>query len=226
MSGRSAIIACSVMSLELQAAIGDLPIDLHLLEQGLHNTPQIMPGRIQDKIDQIQSEKPERIILGYGLCSNGIVGVNGGRCPLIAPRCHDCIALLLGSTRRYNEIFSRNPGTYYLTAGWIKESEDPLGCVEGKYAERLGPVKAKRAMDLELKNYTHICYIDNGLGEIEKLRARAMENCRAFNKEYVEVKGTLDYFKELVDIGCHNNSDNFVKIEAGQGLTAEMFLGR
>lgn len=223
MSHPTAVVACSVMELELRTVIGDRSIDLYLLEQGLHNTPQVMPGRIQEKITEALSRGPERILLGYGLCSNGIVGLSGGAVPLVAPRCHDCIALLLGSAKRYNDIFHRHPGTYYLSAGWIRESEDPLGCVELKYAKRLGPQKAKRAMDLELKNYTHICYIDNGLGDARKLRARAIENCRAFNKEYVEVKGSLNYFRAMVD-SLNHDREKFIAVEPGQHIIAEMFL--
>ena len=224
MAGRIAIVACSVMKLELQAVIGARPVDLFFLEQGLHNTPQLMPSRIQDKISEALINKPEHIILGYGLCSNGILKVGGCERPLVAPRCHDCIALLLGSNQRYKEIFSQNPGTYYLTAGWINESEDPLGCVETKYTPRLGPQKAKRAMELELKNYTHICYIDNGLGDSKMLRARTIENCRAFNKEYLEIQGSLDYFKDLVH-GSDRDLDRFIRLDPGESLNAEMFYG-
>ncbi|MDR3038875.1 MAG: DUF1638 domain-containing protein [Candidatus Adiutrix sp.] len=223
MPGRRAIIACSIMKLELEAVAADRPVDIYYLEQGLHSTPQVMPRRIQEKIDELADLNHEGIILGYGLCSNGILGVSGRAVPLAAPRCHDCIALFLGSTRRYNELFSRRPGTYYLTAGWIMEADDPLGAVEGKYARRLGLKKAKRAMDLELANYTHICYLDNGLGDTGQARARALENCRAFNKEYMEVKGDLRYFQAMVNPSGPDEGAGFITVGPGQALTEAMF---
>ena len=67
------------------------------------------------------------IVLGYGLCSNGLVGVTARRQKLIVPRCHDCIALFLGSPARYDAVFRDHPGTFYLTPGWVKENQDPLG---------------------------------------------------------------------------------------------------
>lgn len=222
MNERCAVVACSVMSLELEAVIGDRPIELHLLEQGLHNTPKIMPGRIQDKINEILAAGPKRIMLGYGLCSNGIVGVGGGASPLVAPRCHDCISLLLGSAQRYQEVFRQYPGTFFLTAGWIKEQDDPLACVENKYAPRLGLKKAMRGMELELANYKHICYIDNGVGDVENARARTRENCRAFKKNYLELSGTLDYFKALVS-DRPQPSGAFISLAPGERIKEEMF---
>ncbi|MDR2724930.1 MAG: DUF1638 domain-containing protein [Candidatus Adiutrix sp.] len=223
MAGRRAIIACSIMKTELEAVADGRSVDLYYLEQGLHSTPQAMPLRIQEKIDELAPLNHERICLGYGLCSNGILGVSGRISPLTTPRCHDCIALFLGSNQRYREMFRKNPGTYYLTTGWIAESDDPLTAVEGRYAERLGLKKARRAMELELANYTHFCFIDNGLGDRAAVRARTLENCRAFQKQYAEVQGDLAYFRSLAAPEIPENSDAFITLPAGSALTEAMF---
>jgi len=223
MSGKKAVIACSVMKLEFEKVIGDRPIDLHLLEQGLHNTPKLMPGRIAEKVAEVAAAAaaPEEIILGYGLCSNGVLGISGGQNPLVIPRCHDCISMLLGSVARYNEVFRQNPGTYYLSAGWVAEGDDPLGCVETKYAPRLGQEKAMRAMKMELENYSYICYIDNGLGDQEMLKARTHENCRAFNLKYMELPGSLEYFEKL--IANPSQGPEIIRLAPGQELEEDMF---
>lgn len=223
MSGRKAVIACAVMKYEFEKAIGDRPIDLHLLEQGLHDKPKEMPGHIIKKVTEVAAGNPEEIILGYGLCSNGVVGVGGGRSPLVAPRCHDCISMLLGSAERYNEVFHQNPGTIYLSAGWMDECDDPLGYLEKKYIPRLGEKKAWRAIALELAHYTHFCYIDNGLGDTERLKARALENCRAFQKEYKEIKGSLEYFEKLID--SPPEGPEVIRLKPGQQLDEMMFHG-
>ncbi|MCL2029428.1 MAG: DUF1638 domain-containing protein [Deltaproteobacteria bacterium] len=221
MAGRRAIIACAIMKMELEALAGGQSVDLYFLEQGLHSTPRLMPGRIQEKIDELAPLGHERISLGYGLCSNGILGVSGRRSPLTIPRCHDCIALFLGSNQRYREMFQKRPGTYYLTSGWIAEGDDPLASVEGPYTERLGPKKAKRAMDLELANYTHFCFIDNGLGDRSAVKARTLENCRAFRKEYAEVQADLAYFRNL--IAPEVNEIDFINLPPGLALDEGMF---
>jgi len=223
MAGQRAVIACSIMKKELEAVADGQSVDLYYLDQGLHRTPQVMPLRIQEKIDELAPLNHERICLGYGLCSNGILGVSGRVSPLTTPRCHDCIALFLGSNQRYQEMFRKNPGTYYLTAGWIAESDDPLAAVEGRYAERLGLKKAKRAMDLELANYTHFCFIDNGLGDRAAVKARTLENCRAFHKEYAEVQADLTYFRNLVALEVPRDAGDFITLPPGSALNEAMF---
>jgi hypothetical protein len=210
------------MKMELEAVADGRSVDLYYLEQGLHSTPQVMPRRIQEKIDELAPLNHERICLGYGLCSNGILGVGGRASPLTTPRCHDCIALFLGSNQRYREMFRKRPGTYYLTAGWISECQDPLASVEGRYAQRLGLKKAKRAMDLELANYTHFCFIDNGLGDRSAIKARTLENCRAFRKEYAEIKGDLAYFRKLAAPEIPGDED-FITLPPGSTLNEAMF---
>jgi Protein of unknown function (DUF1638). len=223
MSGKKAVIACAVMKHEFEKVIGDRPIDLHILEQGLHNTPKLMPGHISEKVAEVAASGPEEIILGYGLCSNGVVGVGGGAKPLVIPRCHDCISMLLGSVERYNEVFRRNPGTIYLSAGWVDACDDPLGYLENKYIPRMGEKKALRAVSLELAHYTHFCYIDNGLGDRERLKERTRENCRMFQKEYKEIQGSLEYFERLIDSPA--DGPDIIRLSPGRQLDEDMFMG-
>jgi hypothetical protein len=223
MDEKRAIIACAIMKTELNAVSQGRAVDLYYLDYALHRTPGVMPLRIQEKIDELTPLNYERISLGYGLCSNGILGVSGRTSPLTSPRCHDCIALFLGSNRLYQEMFRKHPGTYYLTAGWIAESEDPLAAVEGRYAERMGLKKAKRAMDLELANYTHFCFIDNGLGDRSAIKARTLENCRAFQKEFMEVRGDLAYFQSLVAVEVPEDPSSFITLPPGTPLNEAMF---
>ena len=63
-------------------------------------------------------------ILGYGLCSNGVVGVQTQNQPLIVPRVHDCISLFLGSAESHRNQLAEYPGTYYLTARLDREGSN------------------------------------------------------------------------------------------------------
>ena len=79
MTKRYHVIACDVISQELRHfAATDQPDD-HLtfafLEQGLHNTPDILRQTLQDAIDRADGEGYSSILLGYGLCGNGLAGV-------------------------------------------------------------------------------------------------------------------------------------------------------
>jgi hypothetical protein len=78
-------------------------------------------------------------------------------------------------------------------------------------------------MDLELANYTHFCFIDNGLGDRSAVKARTLENCRAFRKEYAEVKGDLAYFRKLVAPEIPEDEDDFITLPPGSTIDEAMF---
>ncbi|MGP8051452.1 MAG: DUF1638 domain-containing protein [Desulfobaccales bacterium] len=224
---KTVILACSVMRAEIEEVLSpDTDIEVRYLEQALHRTPHLMTGRLQAEVDAVASYAG-RIVLGYGLCSNGIVGVAARQQTIIVPRCHDCIALFLGSRASYDELFHKIPGTYYLTPGWIEEEKDPLSIVEVEYTPRVGSETAIWAMQEELKHYTHIALISSGLTDIEPYRRRALENAAFFGKEYLELTGTLDYFRKMA---CPDPGDEglvpeeFLSIPQGQQITQEMFL--
>ncbi|MHB8910089.1 MAG: DUF1638 domain-containing protein [Syntrophales bacterium] len=219
---RPVVIACRVMEPELETVrAGAQAPEIIYLEQGLHRTPKKLPAMIQEKIDRAASYATA-IVLGYGLCSNGLVGVTARRQKLIVPRCHDCIGLFLGSPARYLEVFRDHPGTYYLTPGWVKENQDPLGTYRMEYLSRYGEKTAVWAIRESLKNYTHIALIDSGMREIEALRPRARENAEFFNMAYCEVKGDLSYFEKIVR-GPHPCGD-FLHLLPGETITQALYF--
>lgn len=219
---RIVVVACRVMEPELDwARRGKDNVEIRYLDQGLHRTPQDMAGLVQEQIDQA-NKYADRVVLGYGLCSNGIVGVKAGEQGLIVPRCHDCIALFLGSPKYYKKIFESRPGTYYLTPGWVAEKKDPLGIVEEDYTARVGREAAFWVMEEELKHYSHIALINNGVTDIAPLRQRAMQNVKIFKKKYAEIEGSMDYFKKIMQ-GPYTEED-FLFIKNSSEITQEMFF--
>ncbi|MCF7890672.1 DUF1638 domain-containing protein [Candidatus Bipolaricaulota bacterium] len=121
-----AIISCGALYGEVNELV--LPRsdwDIEFLPQGLHDKPDssIMRRRIQDKIDELESKTDyERIVLGYGLCGGGIEGLSTSGANLIVPKVHDCIPLLAGDKNLKGNM--AEPGTYYLSRGWIDCSSD------------------------------------------------------------------------------------------------------
>jgi hypothetical protein len=216
-----AVIACEVMRGEIEKVAEGRPVRLSFLDQGLHRTPQKMAALIQEKIDLI-SERAGRVVVGYGLCSGGIKGIRCRRRELVLPRCHDCIALFLGSTEAYQAAFASRPGTYYLTPGWVAAKKDPLGIIYDDYAPRHGIETAFWAMEEELKHYTHIALINTGVGDTEALRRRTKENCAVLGKEYCEIAGSLAYFERL--IGGPYAGGDFVVVPNGGEVTEDLFL--
>ncbi len=213
------VIACSIMKDELLRFEGN-GISFLFLEQSLHRTPQKMNPIIQEEIDKADQQGWDYIILSYGLCSNGIVGVKAKGCPIIIPRVHDCIALFLGSCERFFEEHQKEPGTYYLTKGWIEEGKSPLG-IYHEYCERYGKETAEWVIKEELKNYTRIALIDTGLRLEETHREHALENARFLNLRFEEIRGSLAFFEKMVH-GVWEK--DFILLKPGEEVTQDLFL--
>src|SRR4051794_18536597 len=91
---KTAIIACAVIEAEVRA-LAPPGMPMHVLPQGLHNTPNELRARLQELVGTVDQDPAiEFIALAYGLCSRGTEGVSASRCTLILPRAHDCITLL------------------------------------------------------------------------------------------------------------------------------------
>jgi hypothetical protein len=220
--GRKVVVACRVMQPELEAASKRVDnVEIRYLDQALHRTPQKMPDLLREQLKEAETYAT-CIVLGYGLCSNGIAGVKAPRQGLIVPKAHDCIALFLGSLKAYKKAFDARPGTYYLTSGWIAERKDPLGILEEEYVPRHGRETAEWVMLEELKHYTHLTLINTGVVDIGPLRERARKNATHFKKEFEEIEGNLDYFKKIVQ-GPYTEEDFFF-IQPGQEISQELFL--
>lgn len=216
------VIACRVMEPELERVrMEDPGVEMRYIDQGLHRTPQKMAALVQGHVDEVAGSAAQ-VVIGYGLCSNGIVGVTARAQGLFVPRCHDCIALFLGSHEAYRKAFEEKPGTYYLTPGWIAEKKDPLGILQDEYTPKYGEETSLWVMEEELKHYTHIAFINTGFGDTESLRARARENAEFFKKAYEEITGSLDYFVRLVR-GPYEK-EAFFYLAQGQQITQEMYL--
>ena len=110
------VLACKIFQRELAQVIPACPnaLDVTFMRQDLHVSPALLREALQKEIDLIESgddphtdkrchEKAEAILLGYGLCSNALVGIKSSRLPLVIPRAHDCITHFMGSKERYAE---------------------------------------------------------------------------------------------------------------------------
>ncbi len=120
---RLRLISCEIFFREMCALLARSPhtIDVEFLPKGLHDVgTEEMHARLQSAIDRIDNSPYDAILLGYGLCNNGVVGLTVRDKPLVIPRAHDCITLFLGSGARYIDYFENHPGVYFETSGWIE----------------------------------------------------------------------------------------------------------
>ena len=134
------VISCKVFENLIEEFLPDgFASQITFLDYGLHAVPQNLTSVLQASIDSL--EEPSLVVLGYGLCGNGLNGIRSGRHTLLVARMDDCIAMFLGSYKSYVEEFKKEPGTYYLTKGWLESGSNPLK-EHQEYVQKYGPEKA------------------------------------------------------------------------------------
>jgi hypothetical protein len=210
---RIKVIACATVIEEMLPLLS--PNVAHeVLDFGLHLTPDKLRPALQDSINAAGAEF-DTLILGYGLCSMAVVGLTATNCTLVVPRVDDCIAIFLGSHTAYKEQSGKEPGSYYLTKGWIEVGDTPFKEYK-PLVERYGEKRARRMMQLTLKNYTRLAYINTGQYEQERFREYARRTAAEFNLRYEEIAGSNALVKKMI-FGPWD--DDFVVAQPGQTIT-------
>jgi hypothetical protein len=94
--------------------------------------------RLQQEIDRVEPAGCDAIVLGYALCGNGTVGLIARTAPLVIPRAHDCISLLMGSRQDFENYFHTHPGAYYRSSGWLERGTGIIQLKQTGTRERTG----------------------------------------------------------------------------------------
>lgn len=213
---RIAIIGCSVFNRELSHLVAESRHIARIwwLRQGLHDTPDLLRVQLQETVDSIEHENEllpaklrfEAIILAYGLCSNGVIGLRSRSLPIVVPRCDDCIALFLGSADRYRKLFCELPGAYWYNAGWIEQaftpSKENYAIRRAEYAEEYGEENADYLMECTnnwMTNYKNCGYITCPLGDKPAHEQYARQAAADFGWDFTKVEGEMGYLDALVN---------------------------
>lgn len=194
-ANRTKIIACATVIEEMLPLLPD-GIAYEVLDFGLHLTPEKLRAKLQETIDAAGAEA-DTVILGYGLCSMAVVGLKAARSTLIVPRVDDCIAIFLGSAAAYKTEHAKEPGTYYLTKGWIEVSDTPFE-EHKRLVKQYGLARADRMIGLMLKHYTRLAFIDTGLYKQEQYRAYTRCAADQFHLRYEEIPGSTALIEKML----------------------------
>jgi uncharacterized protein DUF1638 len=194
----------------------------------LHNSPKKLAAALQEAIDALPA--PSFVIVGYGLCGNGLVGVKAGSHTLIIPRTHDCVAIFLGSHQRYVQRFFAAPNTYYLTKGWIDARDEPLADYHD-YVRDYDEETADYLFEMKYKHYRKVCLIGFTQDEIDAYRdqARAVAefmDARFGGVMFEETLGSAALIETLLEMGARPEEadEEFVVVRPGGEITQALFL--
>lgn len=221
------VIACDVLNREISylCSRSKCYTDVAFLHQGLHCTPDKLREMLQQEVDRTNisgfpydyyNSAPEYdyIIIGYGLCSNGIVGISSSRIPLVIPKGHDCITLLLGSKERYSGYFDSHPGTYWFSGGWIERGGQPgeerYNALYQGYINKYGEDNAQYLMDMEQKwmtEYNNAAYVKwECLGNTDFFREYTQNSTRFLKWDYSELDGDVSLLDRILN-GIFNDDE-------------------
>jgi hypothetical protein len=192
---RCKLIACAAVIEEMLPFIPPR-MSYEVLDFGLHTDPKSLKIALQNAINS-SAPDIETILLGYGLCSQAVVGLRSGSRTLIIPRVDDCIAIFLGSVAEYQKQYNIVPGTYYLTKGWIESDDTPFSEYD-ILVKRYGEQVAKRIIKQILKNYTRLAFINTGNNKLEYYREYARSMAERFNLRYEEIQGSDVIIKKML----------------------------
>jgi len=184
---------------------------------GLHDLGVSMRPHLQERIDAVDAEGYDAILLGYALCGRGTEGLRAGKTQLVLPRAHDCIGLLMGSRQDYLEYFNAHPGTYFRSPGWI-EFQIPGQTLEPVYAFGNDKVGERRSLEDLIaqygeengrylfeefrsfrRNYSGLTYISSGVEGEDDFRSQARAEAEKEGWTFDEVKGSLTLMERLVN---------------------------
>ncbi len=202
------IMACSARSRHT--------VDIDFMGQSLHQNPALMGGILQEKINKPTSRFYDAVVLGYGLCGNGITGLTAGDVPLVVPRVHDCVSVFLGGHERYMEEFEREPGTFWYIPEYLEQQVSGAGdrWRFGRPLESAASVEPENsAMEYDKDNLEYLCetmgswkkhynravLLDTGAEIRPGLEEEVQAESRRNNWEYQKMKGSMRLFEKLIN---------------------------
>jgi len=225
---RLRIVACEIFFRELchLAARSPRKVDVEFLPKGLHDQGGgVMRERLQAAIDATDPARHDAVALGYGLCNNGLVGLEARTMPLVLVRAHDCVTAFLGDRARYARYFDERPGTYFETTGWLERGADGgpyglpsqtggLGFDLATLAAKYGEDNARYIQDTMTRHYRRLAFIRMGVEPDGSFEERTRELAAERGWEFEALDGDLGLLRRLVD-GPWDAAD-FLVLQPGQ----------
>jgi hypothetical protein len=202
--------------------------DTEFLPKALHDLGGTrMRERLQSVIDAVDPQIYDAVLLGYALCGNGAAGLHARSIPIVIPRAHDCIAMLMGSADAYQKYFDEHSGVYYRSMGWLERGQNlqPFSSAHGqsldeliaKYGEDNGRYLYEQLSTYQ-QHYTGLTYIRTGLEPDARWEQQAREEAAHRGWQFALFDGNLGIFERLLS-GDWNDRE-FLVVPPGKHVEA------
>ncbi len=209
-------LGCEVLARPLYFSAATSPhiVDIELLQRGLHDRPAGLREALQARIDDVSTGHYDAIVLAYGLCGQAAGGLVAREIPVVIPRAHDCITLLLGSRERYRDQFERYPGTYWYALDYLERddgsgstlamgagTEEQLQNAYQEYIEKYGKDNADYLMETMgawQRYYQRAAYIDVKVRESTAVEGAAKAQAARRGWIFERLEGDLVLLRRLL----------------------------
>ncbi len=232
------LISCDVLFREMCTLVARTTnrVDVQFLPKGLHDLKSDqMRTRLQAAVDAVPADTYDAIILGYGLCNNGLHGLKARQTPIILPRAHDCITLFMGSRKRYLDYFENHHGVYFKTSGWIERGKAEgdlkqlsIGHIHGmdmtydemveKYGEDNAQYLFETLVESQSKSYGQYTFIEMGVEPDDRFERMTREQAAERNWTFEKIAGDLSLMEKLIN-GQWDDHD-FLRVPPGHRVVA------
>ena len=212
------VIGCASSMNEVKWLNPDMSFNCEFLDYSYHANPAKLHVKLQELINESQGY--DQIIITYGRCSNAVIGLESPQVPLILPKTHDCIGLLLGSNERFTKIFRQNPGTYYFSQGWLDYGRNPYQEYL-EYEDKYGQEKAKKLINTLYGRYKKaVLIITKGMKDVNFYLQKVRDIAKFFGWEVSEIEGDLNLLSSLIS---GKGQPDILFVKPGVKVTVELY---
>lgn len=201
------LIACKVFEDEIAQLREEARIVREVsLEMGLHDHPDTLRARLQEEVLVMDAvDGIGAVVLAYALCGMGTAGLRAGRHPLVIPRAHDCIAVLMGGKECHARQFAMHPDSYYFSSGWMRAGRTPgperLESLRVEYAKSFDPDDVEFLLESERAvwaSHGRAVFVDQGTPGADGFAEAAQSAARWLGWQYEKIPGDPAMLRDLL----------------------------